>query len=45
MSWNLFFMIVGVAYAATWIFKIVDLIEAGDPRRESVGKENRRKSE
>ena len=27
MSWELFFMIVGVAYAATWPFKIVDFIE------------------
>nr|DAH93465.1 MAG TPA: membrane protein [Caudoviricetes sp.] len=27
MDWNLFFMILGVAYAATWVFKIVDLIE------------------
>lgn len=32
MSWNLFFMILGVAYAATWVFKIVDLIEGGNPR-------------
>lgn len=27
MDWNLFFMILGVAYAATWPFKIVDFIE------------------
>ena len=27
MSWNLFFMILGVAYAATWPFDIVDFIE------------------
>lgn len=27
MDWNLFFMILGVAYAATWPLKIVDLIE------------------
>lgn len=31
MSWGLFFMIVGVAHAATWVFKIVDLIEGGGP--------------
>jgi len=29
MSWNLFFMNLGVAYAATWVFKIVDFIEEG----------------
>lgn len=29
MSWNLFFMILGVAYAATWVFKVVDFIEGG----------------
>lgn len=28
MDWNLFFMILGVAYAATWPFKIVDFIES-----------------
>lgn len=27
MDWSLFFMILGVAYAATWPFKIVDFIE------------------
>ncbi len=27
MNWNLLFMIVGVAYAAAWPLKIVDLIE------------------
>lgn len=32
MDWNLFFMIIGVAYAATWLFKIVDLIEGGGTR-------------
>ena len=32
MSWNLFFMNLGVAYAATWVFKIVDLIEGGERR-------------
>lgn len=35
MNWNLFFMIVGVAYAATWVFKIVDLIERGDPHEKA----------
>lgn len=35
MSWNLFFMIVGVAYAATWPLKIVDLIEGGDPHEKA----------
>ena len=34
MSWNLFFMILGVAYAATWPFKIVDFIE-GRERHET----------
>lgn len=29
MSWSLFFVVLGVAYAATWPFKIVDLIEGG----------------
>nr|DAH25124.1 MAG TPA: hypothetical protein [Caudoviricetes sp.] len=32
MSWNLFFMILGVAYAATWVFKIV---EGGDPHEKA----------
>lgn len=27
MDWSLFFMILGVAYAAMWPLKIVDLIE------------------
>ena len=27
MSWNLFFLILGVAYVATWPFEIVDFIE------------------
>lgn len=27
MDWNLFFILVGVAYAATWPFKVVDIIE------------------
>ena len=27
MNWSLVFMILGVAYAATWPFKIVDFIE------------------
>ena len=35
MNWNLFFMIVGVGYAATWGFKIVDLIEGGDPHEKA----------
>lgn len=35
MSWNLFFMILGVAYAATWVFQIVDLIERR-PRHEKA---------
>lgn len=30
MSWNLFFMNLGVAYAATWVFKVVDFIEGGN---------------
>ena len=34
MDWNLFFMILGVAYAATWPLKIVDLIE-GRGRHEA----------
>lgn len=29
MDWNLFFILVGVAYACTWPFKIVDMIEGG----------------
>ena len=35
MSWNLFFMIVGVAYAATWVSKVVDFIEGGDPHEKA----------
>lgn len=35
MSWNLFFMIVGVAYAATCLFKVVDFIEGGDPHEKA----------
>lgn len=35
MSWNLFFMILGVAYAATWIFKVVDFIEGGNPHEKA----------
>lgn len=35
MNWNLFFMIVGVDYVATWVFKIVDLIEGGDPHEKA----------
>ena len=31
MSWNLFFMNLGVAYAATWVFKI----EGGDPHEKA----------
>ena len=34
MSWELFFMIVGVGYAATWPVKIVDFIE-GRGRHEA----------
>lgn len=34
MSWNLFFMILGVAYAATWVFKVVDFIEGGTCMRK-----------
>lgn len=29
------FMNLGVAYAATWLFKIVDLIEGGDPHEKA----------
>lgn len=35
MSWNLFFMILGVTYAATWVFKIVDFIEGGNPHEKA----------
>ncbi len=35
MSWDLFFVILGAAYAATWLFKIVDLIEGGDPHEKA----------
>lgn len=34
MSWNLFFMNLGVAYAATWVFKVVDFIEGGTRMRK-----------
>lgn len=34
MNWNLFFVILGVAYAATWPFKVIDLIE-GRGRHEA----------
>ena len=35
MSWNLFFMILGVAYAATGVFKVVDFIEGGNPHEKA----------
>ena len=35
MSWNLFFMILGVAYAATWVLKVVDLIEGGNTHEKA----------
>lgn len=35
MNWSLFFTVIGVAYAATWIFKIVDLIEGSSYHEES----------
>ena len=35
MSWDLFFVILGAAYAATWLFKIVDLIEGGNPHEKA----------
>lgn len=35
MDWNLFFMILGVAYASTWIFKVVDFIEGGNPHEKA----------
>ena len=35
MSWNLFFMILGVTYAATWVIKIVDFIEGGNPHEKA----------
>ena len=28
-------MDLGVAYAATWVFKIVDLIEGGNPHKKA----------
>ena len=34
MSWNLFFMILGVAYAARWVFKSVDFSEGGNPHEK-----------
>lgn len=34
MNWNLFFVILGVAYGATWPFKVIDLIE-GRGRHEA----------
>ena len=36
MSWNLFFMNLGVAYAATWVFKIVDLIVHNERIEEAL---------
>ena len=35
MSWNLFFMNPGVACAATWVFKVVDFIEGGNPHEKA----------
>lgn len=35
MDCNLFFMILGVAYAATWVFKVVDIIEGGNPHEKA----------
>ena len=35
MSWNLFFMNLGVSYAATWVLTLVDLIEGGDPHEKA----------
>ena len=35
MRWNLLLMILGVAYAATWVFKIVDFIEGGNPHEKA----------
>lgn len=32
MSWNLFFMILGVTYAATWV---LDFIEGGNPHEKA----------
>ena len=35
MSWNLIYMNLGVAYAATWVFKVVDFIEGGNPHEKA----------
>ena len=35
MSWNLFLLLLGVAYAATLVFKVVDFIEGGNPHEKA----------